>query len=735
MKQILTTLFCFVSVMLSCEKPADGIVINPPTKPTTPTTPTTPETPETPENPEQPQDPGTPVVAPDGYVIVGYVTSWGNRIPDPTYLTHINYAFGKVDSDFETLKISGESRLKKIVALKSSHPQLKVVLSIGGWGAGNFSEMAADEAHRKQFCQNCLNAVKKFNLDGIDLDWEYPTSSSAGISSSPADKQNFTLLVKDLRAVLGSDKLLTMASSSSAKYVNFKDFIDYMNFVNLMTYDMGDPPYHNAGLYKSGKTRRSCDESVTLHYQAGVPYDKIVLGMPFYGRDDEKTKPFTAGDDDNFVYYCDITKGDYTECWDATAMVPYLTDAAGTMMLSYDNETSIGLKADYVKQKGLKGAMYWAIEGDDSNWTLSKAIAGRLIGWTDPNPPQQQEAFLATNQYVEKFLEEVNYPCTNNPDTDKEYSYSSVIGYPGGGPSENNIEIPPTYTITWTATESSQKLRVWEGSWSREYSLSGGVGSQDITNLVPGTTYNWQVTASGNAVVASGTFDTRGLLHQVYFTPNVRNGRDLGGYKGFGGKTTVYHKLYRGGRIDKKYCNEEGRKEMLAEGIRAEVDLREASDVPSSSPLGSSVAFYAPGFDSGYNHMVRDNPEKVKNTFCWVVARLRENKPVYFHCAAGRDRTATLAVLLEGALGVSENDMAKDYELTYFSPADWGMSTDDNGNPYYGHVRTTYSYKSIRKTIFNQTDSGTYQERIVKYLLKIGVPQKDIDDLRNIMLK
>ncbi len=65
MKQILTTLFCFVSVMLSCEKPADGIVINPPTKPTTPTTPTTPETPETPENPEQPQDPGTPVVAPD----------------------------------------------------------------------------------------------------------------------------------------------------------------------------------------------------------------------------------------------------------------------------------------------------------------------------------------------------------------------------------------------------------------------------------------------------------------------------------------------------------------------------------------------------------------------------------------------------------------------------------------------------------------------------------------------
>jgi chitinase len=750
MKQLLTTLFCTIFVLLSCEKPSQGIVIAPPnTHPTL--------------NPggqgdnqggnqeggqednqqgnqednqqgNQEENQANPATPPDGCIIVGYVTYWGNTLPDPALLTHINYAFAHIKSDFESLDIKSASRLSKVADLKKVNPNLKISLSVGGWGAGNFSEMAADENHRKKFCQNCLAAVKKYNLDGIDLDWEYPTSSSAGISSSPGDKENFTLLVKDLRAALGDDRLVTMASSASAKYVDFKSCADYMNFVNLMTYDMGNPPYHNAGLYRSSMTKRSCDESVTLHLNAGVPLEKIVLGVPFYGRDNNKA--FTASDpDDNFIYYNEIVKGGYTDRWDDDAKVPYLTDASGAMVLSYDNETSIGLKADYVRQKGLKGAMYWAVEGDDAQWTLSKAIASRLIGWTDPNPPQPAEAFLATNQYVEKFLEEVNYPCTNNPDTDAEYSYSSVIGYPGGGPSENNIEIPPTYTIKWTASSSSQKLRVWENSWSREYSLSGGVGSQEITNLVPNTTYQWQVTNSNSEIVANGTFDTRGMLHQVFFQPNVRNGRDLGGYKGYGGKTTVFHKLYRGGRIDKKYCNEEGRKEMLAEGIRAEVDLREASDVPSGSPLGSSVSFYAPGFDSGYNHMVRDNPEKVKNTFCWVVARLRENKPVYFHCAAGRDRTATLAVLLEGALGVSESDMAKDYELTYFTPAEWGMSKDDNGNYYYGHVRTTYSYKSIRKTIFSQTDSGTYQERIVKYLLKIGVPQKDIDDLRAIMLK
>ena len=88
-----------------------------------------------------------------------------------------------------------------------------------------------------------------------------------------------------------------------------------------------------------------------------------------------------------------------------------------------------------------------------------------------------------------------------------------------------------------------------------------------------------------------------------------------------------------------------------------------------------------------------------------------------------------MAILLLGVLGVSESDMAKDYELTYFSPADWSMYQGS-----YQHTRNNYSYPSVRKTIFKETDSGTYQERIEKYLLQIGVSQKDIDDYRSIML-
>ena len=204
-------------------------------------------------------------------VVVAYVTSWTETIPDPMVMTHINYAFGHVNDQLDGIRIDHPERLRKIVALKKKNRQLKVLLSIGGWGSGHFSEMAATDATRQAFSEDCRKIVDKFDLDGIDIDWEYPTQSSAGISSSPDDTKNFTLLMRDLRQQLG-DKLITCATVASGEYIDFRSCIQYIDMVNVMSYDMGNPPYHHSALYPSEITNwMTTSAAIDAHLKAGVP--------------------------------------------------------------------------------------------------------------------------------------------------------------------------------------------------------------------------------------------------------------------------------------------------------------------------------------------------------------------------------------------------------------------------------------------------------------------------------
>jgi hypothetical protein len=503
-----------------------------------------------------------------------------------------------------------------------------------------------------------------------------------------------------------------MASADNADYVDFKSCINYLNYVNIMTYDMGKPPYHNAGLHRSSMTELSCDESLDLHFKAGVPYEKMVLGIAFFGRVDGKT---LEGDE---MDYREINPEGFNECWDKKALVPYLTDNLGKMVLTYDDETSVGLKADYIKDKGLLGAMYWNIEADDDTWTLSKAIASRLI----PGSVPEESAVLVTNPYVQTYMEEVSYP-------DWDFTYTNITKYPGGGPGE--ADIPPSVTLSWSSSSSGAlHLKLWDSEWSRDYSLAAGTSSLAVSNLVPGSHYSYRVTDAKGKVVGKGSFDTRGALHQLYFDNKVRNARDLGGWKTEDGKTLRFRRLYRGGRVDKKYMSDAGRQEALAAGILAELDLREAEDVPKTSAFGKDISFCAPGFETGYRTMLRDRASGVKEAFEFIVNCLRENKPVYFHCAAGRDRTGTMAMVILGVLGVREGDIAKDYELTYFSPEEWSMEKGE-----YQHVRTAGSYKRAAEYLKEQGSTGAFKQRVEKYLLGIGVKQKDIDDLRSLMLQ
>lgn len=306
----------------------------------------------------------------DKEMIVGaYLMGVRNELPDVNLVTHINYAFGHVNETFDGVLLPEGNGLSQVVGLKKVKPSLKVLLSIGGWGSGRFSEMASDPLKRKSFARDCARIVKEYGLDGIDIDWEYPGSGLAGISSSPDDRTNFTLLMRDLRASLGKRSLLTIASVCNADYFDFKAVLPYLDYVNVMSYDMGTQHTHHAALYRSGYSGHcTADEAVRKHIDAGVPRQKIVMGMPFYGRGVEGYVPYREGASSDM------------EFWDDTAKVPMILDSLGNMLFGYENARSIAEKCRYIVSSGLRGGMYWEYNADNATHDLARAVYDGLRG-------------------------------------------------------------------------------------------------------------------------------------------------------------------------------------------------------------------------------------------------------------------------------------------------------------------------------------------------------------------
>ena len=332
-------------------------------------------------------------------VVVAYVTSWSRIMPDAQYMTHINYAFGHVTKSFDGVRIDNEERLRAITALKKDNPHLKVLLSVGGWASGNFSEMAADKHLRRSFAKDCKRVMREFDLDGIDIDWEYPTSRAAGISASPDDTDNYTLLMHDLRHALGRKALLTLASVSSAKFVDFPAILEYIDFVNIMSYDMGGAPKHHTALYRSQNTNMSADDAVKAHVEAGVPMSKLVLGMAFYGRGGGK-----GGFPNSMNYNRMPRQSDkYEERWDYQAQAPYLVDKQGRFVFGFENPRSLAAKCRYVQQKRMKGAMYWEYSGDNEQNALRRTVYEGILG----NP-------IADELLQELTVESISEPTSAN---------------------------------------------------------------------------------------------------------------------------------------------------------------------------------------------------------------------------------------------------------------------------------------------------------------------------------
>lgn len=348
-----------------------------------------PEPTPTPKPDTEQEDELYPEVA--GRVVVSYVTYYGSKIPDVRYMTHINYAFAELVEDdngvYQSFKLQGkESRFKQIVDLKKKKPSLKILISFTHGSSnskytkenpfGGFSDMAKSDVSRKKFAQDCLDFCKKWGIDGIDIDWEFPGISWNGEEKydREVDVENYTLMMKQLRETLGDKYLLTYAGyvfdaqgsaeNKNWKYIDIKSVDPYVDWVNIMTYNMTSQA-HSA--LNNPKLWVDCKRAVKHYTEKGVAPSKLVLGVPFFGWG-EVTWTYKK------IIGLDKTKYKFDN-WDSASSVPYVTEiATGERLCAYDNPKSIGMKGDFARGSGLKGMMSWEYDQDDAKLSLNEAM-------------------------------------------------------------------------------------------------------------------------------------------------------------------------------------------------------------------------------------------------------------------------------------------------------------------------------------------------------------------------
>jgi GH18 family chitinase/alkyl hydroperoxide reductase subunit AhpC len=290
---------------------------------------------------------------------------------DPQLNDVIIYAFVEINDD-GTLYVPGPTYLRQMVNLKAEKPSLKVIAAIGGWGAEGFSDASLTPSSRYNFARNVKQLITDYNLDGIDIDWEYPASSAAGIKARPQDRENFTLLLTALRDVLG-DKWISVAGTGDNYYLSNSIEADkiapLIDYFNLMSYDFTagetgpNGRKHQANLYPSSLalTGYSVDGMINNLIDKGMPAEKILLGIPYYGRLGATT---TRSYDQLRQDY--INKNNYQYNFDTEALVPYLT-LNGSFAMSFEDSLSLFLKTQYVLTRCLGGIFAWTSTYDQAN--------------------------------------------------------------------------------------------------------------------------------------------------------------------------------------------------------------------------------------------------------------------------------------------------------------------------------------------------------------------------------
>ena len=357
-----------------------------------------------------------------GGEVVGYYAGWAayqGYTPDQLpaeHLTQINYAFARIDPDTLTIALEDPAHDKKNLAalrkLRQQNGHLKLLISVGGWSDSQyFSDAAATAARREAFAASCVDFVVAQGLDGVDLDWEYPVSGGApGTIHRPADKQNFTKLLQELRTQLdrqgrrdGKDYSLTIAGAAGSWYLNQIEAVkvaDIVDHIFLMGYDLHGPwdtsADFNAPLYTpsgaSPQGKSSIADSVQAYLDKGIPAEKLVLGMPLYGYayqgvSSQNNGLYSTYTSAKSVSYRMLKKNylsndAYRRLRHGEAQVPYLYGSR--TFISYDDAESLAAKAALARSRDLGGIGFWELSQDDGGELTAAASSAFRSTWGNP---------------------------------------------------------------------------------------------------------------------------------------------------------------------------------------------------------------------------------------------------------------------------------------------------------------------------------------------------------------
>ena len=291
-------------------------------------------------------------------------------------------AFLEIDEKANWTNLSRmTSNLNNYIIPKAKISGTKVVISVNQSTSGAFGKVAGNAELREKLATNILEFIQTTGIDGIDIDWETPTSAEA---------VTFTLLMEAIynKVKAANPDYLVTAAIGGGKWAppkyDLPNSKNYMDYINLMTYSMatGNGYYQNS-LYKSthGATLVSCsiEESIKIYNDLGVENKQILVGVPFYTTvQTESGGPGSKTGEGKSVWYKYLystyaLSDTMKEYYDEECGVPYRYDEENKIFISFDNERSIKEKCDYINTLGLAGIMYWQY-GQDVDDVLSNAI-------------------------------------------------------------------------------------------------------------------------------------------------------------------------------------------------------------------------------------------------------------------------------------------------------------------------------------------------------------------------